>query len=339
MEKQVRRARVLCQIRVLFASLLIGSAASAQVYQFAPSRIPQGAPFNNSYTENVDFADVDLDGDWDAIFADGGDFGNDQNRLWINMGGAQGGTLGVFVDRTATNLPSFLDASRDVDFVDVDEDGDADVFTSNTSQISNQTCRWWINMGGVQGGSAGFFTDQTLTRYVNLGVNNGSTSSSVAPSVVLVAGGYIDWSCDSAFADLDGDGFLDLFQSTYGSLSGGNVPARIFLNNHLGAFEEFNPSGFQLSGTDIVNGNPALWAQGIQQHQTTDATGAFADVATVGMSANFGDIDGDFDIDLLHGEKYELPRIFKNLLVEQAGVLTLRDISNAVFTLPNMVWS
>jgi hypothetical protein len=88
----------------------------------------------------------------------GGDFGNDQNRLWINMGGAQGGTLGVFVDRTATNVPTLLDDSRDIEFVDVDEDGDPDLFTSNSSQISNQTCRWWINMGGLQGGTAGFFT-------------------------------------------------------------------------------------------------------------------------------------------------------------------------------------
>ncbi len=314
----------------------LSGIASAQGFQFAPQRIPQGAPFNNSYTENVDFADVDLDGDFDAIFADGGDFGNDQNRLWINMGGAQGGALGVFEDRTATQLPVVIDASRDVDFVDVDEDGDFDVFTSNTSQISNQTNRWWINMGGAQGGTAGFFSDQTSTRYRNLGVNNASTSSSIAPSVVLAAGGYIDWSCDSAFADLDNDGFRDLFQSTYGSLSGGNVPARIFLNDGSGLFEEFNPSGFQLSGTDIANGNPALWAQGLQQHQTLDASGQFADVATVGMSANFGDIDGDFDIDLLHGEKYELPRIFRNLLVEQGGALALRDVSNAVFA-PN--WS
>ena len=42
--------------------------------------------------------------DWDAVFADGGDFGNDQNRLWINQGGSQGGALGTFVDVTAAHL-------------------------------------------------------------------------------------------------------------------------------------------------------------------------------------------------------------------------------------------
>src|SRR5688572_17148100 len=91
------------------ACLALAGVTTAQTYQLAPQRIPQGAPFNASFSENLDFADVDLDGDWDALFADGGDFGNDQNRLWINMGGAQGGTLGVFEDRTATHLPGVLD--------------------------------------------------------------------------------------------------------------------------------------------------------------------------------------------------------------------------------------
>src|SRR5688500_10458551 len=133
MKLQLDRASALRFAGFVLISCAFASLASAQTFQFAPLRIPQGAPFNNSYTENVDFADVDLDGDWDAVFADGGDFGNDQNRLWINMGGAQGGTLGVFEDRTATHLPGVLDDSRAVEFVDVDEDGDADAFGANTA--------------------------------------------------------------------------------------------------------------------------------------------------------------------------------------------------------------
>ena len=48
-------------LRVLLlgpALLCLTGLASAQGFQFAPQRIPQGAPFNNSFTENVDFADV-----------------------------------------------------------------------------------------------------------------------------------------------------------------------------------------------------------------------------------------------------------------------------------------
>ena len=67
----------------LFTAAL-GSAADAQVFKNNTAQIPQGSPNNNSFSENVDFGDVDLDGDLDAAFADGGDAGNARNRLWIN---------------------------------------------------------------------------------------------------------------------------------------------------------------------------------------------------------------------------------------------------------------
>src|SRR5688572_30595752 len=112
--------------------LLLGLAGSAHAQWFVDNvtDIPQGPPYNNSRTENVDFGDVDLDGDWDAIFADGGDFDQDQNRIWINLG--PGPYLGRFVDETATRCPSVLDQSRDVEFVDFDGDADLDVYVSNT---------------------------------------------------------------------------------------------------------------------------------------------------------------------------------------------------------------
>src|SRR5262249_18868301 len=70
-------------------------------------------PASGGHTENVDFGDVDGDGDWDAIFANGGDAGNEQNVIWINQGGLQGGTVGVFTNETAARFPALLDDSRD----------------------------------------------------------------------------------------------------------------------------------------------------------------------------------------------------------------------------------
>lgn len=283
-------------------------------------------------TENVDFGDVDSDGDWDAVFADGGDLGNQQNRLWINQGGAQGGQIGVFVDETAARMPLVLDTSRDIEFADIDGDGDLDLHTSNTSTVANQPNRWLVNMGGTQGGSPGFYQDQTAARWIAIGVNNGATFSSIPVSQVLATGGFLDWSCDSDFGDIDNDGDLDLVHSTYGPAFNANVPTRMFLNDGAGRFEEFNPSGFQLSSFAIVNGNPALWCEGVQTANTGNSTGAEADLATSALDIEFADVDGDLDLDLLHGARQELPRMFRNRLVENGGVLApFRDVTGSSF--------
>jgi hypothetical protein len=304
-----------------------GLSASAQTFQSAPGLIPQGAPFNDSYTEQVDFADVDLDGDWDAVFADGGNCCPDDDRLWINQGGAQGGTLGVFVDETATRLPSVLGTGRDVEFLDFDGDLDLDLHAVNTSIPNNQASRWWTNQGGAQGGAPGFYIDETASRWVNLA----GPGSSVAPSQVLPGGGFVDFSHDGDFADLDADGDLDLVHSSYGIIFTARIPTRLFLNDGLGYFAEFNPSGFQLPGQEIANGDPGLWCEGTHRQNTLNATGAQCDIALSSLDVEVGDFDGDLDIDLLLGARADLPRRFENRREENGGVLSLRDVTSASF--------
>ena len=70
--------------------IALAAPASAQLVRNTAD-IPTGAS-NRGLTENVDFGDVDLDGDFDAIFANGGDSTRDQNRIWMNLGGLQDGT-------------------------------------------------------------------------------------------------------------------------------------------------------------------------------------------------------------------------------------------------------
>ncbi|MCC7012713.1 MAG: VCBS repeat-containing protein [Planctomycetes bacterium] len=310
---------------VTAVAALGASSAWAQTYVDGASRIPN----NGGFTENVDFADVDGDGDRDAVVAEGGDGGDDQNKIWFNRGFEAGGTLGFFADRTATRFPVVLDDSRDMDFVDIDGDGDFDLYVSNTSAIANQTNRWWINMGGQQGGASGFFSDQTPVRWVNLGVNNGASRSSLAPTSVLASGGFIDWSCDCVFGDLDNDGDEDLYHSTYGGIFGGGVPSRIFRNNGAGFFEEFNPSGFQLNGITINNNSPALWCEGTQVHDTTNTTGANADIAATPLGVEIGDFDGDLDIDVLQGSRNEMPRVYRNRLSDAGAFVAFRDVTFA----------
>ena len=153
--------------RILAAALLLAVPAWSQ-FQVDNSVLPSGSN-NNSSTENADFADVDQDGDWDVILGDGGDDGNDQNRIWINQGGAQGGTIGEFEDRTSTQFPSVSDTTRDIEFVDFDNDSDQDIYVSNTSQNNNQGNRWFTNLGNAQAGTAGFYIDETAARWTGLG--------------------------------------------------------------------------------------------------------------------------------------------------------------------------
>jgi|694.fasta_scaffold27560_4 hypothetical protein len=306
----------------LLGLLALAGSASAQQLPRNTTDIPN----NTGYTENVDFADIDLDGDWDAALAEGGDNGNDQNNLWLNQGFLQAGTVGIFTDVTAARFPAVLDQSRDIEFVDFDSDGDHDIYVSNTSQLSNQGNKWWTNMGGAQGGTLGFYSDQTAARWTGLG----GAGSSIAPTQ-LIAGSFIDFSCDCDFADMDNDGDLDLAHSSYGGAFGGNVPTRLFLNNGSGVFVEFNPSGFQLTGQTIVAGNPGLWCQGTQASNTTNATGVNCDIASSALDIDYGDIDGDFDLDLLHGARQEVPRMFQNRFAENGGVLAYRDVSGSAF--------
>ncbi len=317
---------------LVIACLSVGASfGQAQIFVRNQSDIPIQEVNKNRFTENVDFADVDKDGDWDAAFSHGGDFGNIRDRIWINLGGLQGGVVGQFSDQTSTRYPDILGNGRDVEFVDFDGDFDVDIYISNTSTNSNQGNRWWTNLGGSQGGTLGFYLDETTERWVGLNSANSSISDSLLLPNSTNPRTFVDWSCDCDFGDLDNDGDMDLFHSTYGGAFGGQVPSRIFLNDGDGHFQEFNPSGFKLANQNIANGNPAIWCEGTQQTNTSNSNGVFADVATSSLDIDLGDIDGDFDIDVLHGDRQDRPRLFINRLEENGGTLSFRDRTGALF--------
>jgi len=178
----IRSAHRLVAGVALMVALAVPSRA--QLFTNGSAQIPA----TGSYTEAVDFADIDGDGDWDAALADGGDLGTDQNRIWVNLGGQQGGSPGFYADVTAAQAPAISDHSRDIEFADIDGDGDPDLHASNESDILNQACRFWVNNGGIQGGAAGFYLDQTSTRWIGVG----GAGSSVSPAALLPGGGFID---------------------------------------------------------------------------------------------------------------------------------------------------
>ena len=88
------------------AWLVFGSVASAQLTDLQPGRnFPSATSnFGGGFSENLDFGDCDNDGDLDIIVGNGGDGSADKNRIYINNGGLQGGTLGTFSDQTGTRF-------------------------------------------------------------------------------------------------------------------------------------------------------------------------------------------------------------------------------------------
>jgi hypothetical protein len=123
----------------------------------------------------VALGDIDGDGDLDAAIADN----NAPNRLLINQGGAQAGTEGIFQD---SGQILGQNNNRDLALVDVDVDGDLDLFVARTG--ADQV---WVNQGGVQGSTLGALADsgQALGSTFSDGVALGDIDGDNDPDAVL----------------------------------------------------------------------------------------------------------------------------------------------------------
>ena len=118
---------------------------------FADSGQRLGYPvFNSDDSRAVDLGDVDGDGDLDAFIGNNG-----ANEIWLNDGGAQGGTQGDFT----YSGQALGDASTQVVFLeDLDGDGDCDAFAGNST-----AAEIWLNDGTgrfVDGGQDISYSDR-----------------------------------------------------------------------------------------------------------------------------------------------------------------------------------
>lgn len=141
-------------------------------------------------TREVDVADIDGDGDLDLLYGNVQAFVPDalrQNRLLLNDG------KGFFTDITATNLPKDDNRCFGVSFLDIDNDGDADIMTGNTNGT---------NFGGMT----------PFSVYLNDGTGKFiEATRTILPESITGRGFDID------FIDLNGDNIKDLFLSNRGS--------------------------------------------------------------------------------------------------------------------------
>lgn len=195
-------------------------------------------PTQEDTTQDIEAGDIDGDGDPDLIIA------NEQaNRILINDG------KGFFTDETQVRLATnkITQETREADLGDVDNDGDLDLVLANVAWSGlDPTDRLLLNDG------SGIFT---------------RSDTFLADSV---------FSVDADFADIDGDGDLDIITANLGA--GAAIPVRIYINDGTGGFENttsdlVNPMSL-VHGIDIecvdINGDtlPDLY---IANHVSSDA--------------------------------------------------------------------
>jgi hypothetical protein len=289
---------------VLSAALLaaLHPAAAAQLTDLQTGRnYASEANFGLNRSENIDFGDCDNDGDMDVIVGNGGDFGPEPNRIFINRGGLQGGTVGTFVEETSTRFAGVPnDTSRDIEFVDIDNDDDLDVYVSNRGPNPNtgEPSRFYVNLGGPQGGTIGFYQDQTATRWGTL--VSVPLADEVGPQDGQ--GPFKGFTCDCDFADLDDDGHSDLFHSSYGPNIDGTHDSLVFLNDSTGVFDELWP-----------------WCFGVQ--------GASMDIRTHTFDLDLVDLDADFDLDVVMSSRNSQARVYLNNLYNGISGSPFNDIT------------
>jgi hypothetical protein len=245
-------------------------------------------------TADVRLADVDGDGDLDALLSNENPFnpaptGGDQNRIWMNDGG------GVFTDDTAARLPAATDQTGAMLPGDIDDDGDLDVVVLNRGQD-----RVLINADG-----AGHFVEETATRF---------------PVTV-------DTSRGGGLSDFDRDGDLDLVVA-----NSRNEPVAYYRNNGHGVFTArpfghvpavpetiaslvvvdldrdrrddvylANAGAFQ-AGHGFLGGPDRYFRnQGHGKFKERTAKHFGTPPSDPTTAAAFGDLDGDGDLDLVTG--------------------------------------
>ncbi|MFZ0548542.1 MAG: VCBS repeat-containing protein, partial [Candidatus Promineifilaceae bacterium] len=202
-------------------------------------------------------ADLDGDDDLDVFTA----VQNGANTVWINQGGTQGGTEGIFLDSGQTLGTG---SSLNVALGDLDNDNDIDAFVANSAENIV-----WINQGGTQGGTEGNFqfngqllgfSASTEVQLADLD-NDSDLDAFVAefgPNTVWVnqggvQGGVIGQFTDSgltlgnqtsngvALADVDGDNDMDAFIA-----NSGPSPNKVYLNDSNTGPTPVNPEGWQI---------------------------------------------------------------------------------------------
>ena len=285
--------RFVATLSTLAGLLAIASTAEAQQFQRQAGSLPGG----KLWTEGLECADVDNDGDLDIFIADGDGFASAgtvrPNKLIINKFEVAAGT---YANETGMRLGIHESNAKGVATGDVNGDGWIDALFANA--FNNRFPSLYTNQGA---GNPGFY--------------NFSNTTSGFTEMLSSAG--------AGFADLDNDGDLDVIILDSGSsfLGGAGDRPRLYFNNGAGVFTEdsvamnapIKKAQMDVQYVDIDNDwdldffGPCRGSNAGGNHflMLNDGAGNFSNVSGLipGTSTNVyeaevGDLDGDDDMDM-----------------------------------------
>jgi hypothetical protein len=287
---------------------ILSAALFAQGQNFVlleEPRLPTDTSLPGTSTTDVDLVDVDGDGDLDIFKAEGTDsVAGRPNQLLLNDG------AGRFFDDSAVRLPAAIANSTKADFGDVDGDGDLDAIIANLGAE-----QLLLNDGD------GFFAD---------------ASGRLPPPGSI----FQDISADARFADVDGDGDLDIMISNENPFPGGlGAQNRLWINNGSATFSDqtlvrlpaaVDQTAAMLPGDVDQDGDVDIVVlnRGQDKVLINDGSGVFSDQTTgrfpitidTTRGGALADLDGDGDVDLVTANsRGEAAAIYFN----GAGVFTL----------------
>lgn len=294
-----------------------------------------GQNLGNEWSNDVTLGDLDGDVDLDAFVVNS----TPHSQVWINQGGEQGGTAGIYQD-SGQMLGTV--SGRSVALGDLDGDLDLDAFV--ILGFGTDSFQVWINQGGAQGGTAGIFQRNSFTINDNLGTNivlgdvDGDTDlDAYIPRIFAADQLYLndgtglftnsgqnleaDDSSGAGLADLDGDTDLDIFVAVQsgantvwlnqGGLQGGTEGVFLDSGQTLGTGQSINLALGDLDNDNDIDAFVANAAENIvwiNQGGTQGGTpGTFLfNGQLLGFSGSWdvqlADFDDDNDLDAFVAE-------------------------------------